>query len=109
MKLFSHLDIRKFSRKQKIHFFINIFIGISIAAFFYFIEHTDLGETTINKGFDFIIAREAEKSAKAMENLTAKRNIGISDQIVFAEIDHETYKKWGSPLITPQRQASRDY
>ena len=100
--LFSYLDIRKFSRKQKIHFFINVLIGISITVFFYFIEHTDLGETTINKAFDFIIIREAEKSAEAMESLTAKRNIGISDQIVFAEIDHETYKKWGNPLITPR-------
>jgi CHASE2 domain-containing sensor protein len=101
-RFFSYIDVRRFPRRRKIHFFINVSVGIVIAVFFHFLEHTDWGEATINKAFDFIIAKEAEKSAEAMESLTAQRNIGISDRIVFAEIDHETYKKWGKPLITPR-------
>ena len=101
-RFFSYIDVKRFPRGRKIHFFINVSIGIIIAVFFHFLEQTDWGEATINKAFDFIIVKEAEKSAEAMESLTAQRNIAIPDRIVFAEIDHETYKKWGSPLITPR-------
>jgi CHASE2 domain-containing sensor protein len=100
--IFSFIDIRRFSRTKKIHFFINIAVGILIAIFFHFIEHTDWGEGTINKAFDFIIAREAANSARTMESLTARRDISPSGGIVFAEIDHKAFTKWGSPLITPR-------
>ncbi len=98
---FSYIDLRQFSRTKKIHFFINIAVGIFIAIFFHFIEHTDWGEWNINKVFDFLIAREAANSARAMESLTARRDISLADEIVFAEIDQKTFTKWGSPLITP--------
>jgi len=101
-RLISYIDVKNFSRIKKIHFFINVFIGITVVLFFHFVENTDWGEANINKAFDFIIKKEAEKSAKSMENLTAQRNIGISDKIVFAEIDHETYKKWGRPNLIPR-------
>jgi len=103
-KILYYIDVRRFSKHQKIHFCLNVSIGIAIVIFFHCVEQTDWGEANINKVFDFIIAREAEKSAKSMESLTAQRNVDISDRIIFAEIDHETYKKWGSPFITPREK-----
>ena len=100
--LLSYINITRFSRGQKIHFFINISIGIIITIFFHFLEHTDWGEDTINKAFDFVIRMEAEKSAESMENLSSQREARKSDQLVFVEIDYETYRKWGNPLITPR-------
>ena len=93
---------KKFYNSEAFHLLINVFIGIAIAVFMFGVEHTDWGEANINKAFDFGIKVEASKSTKAMESLKAQRNIHISDRIVFAEIDHETYKKWGSPLLTPR-------
>jgi CHASE2 domain-containing sensor protein len=93
---------KNYDRSKKIHFFINAFIGIAIAVFLLFVEHTDWGEANINKAFDLMIAREAKKSAKTMESLSVQKKIGISDRIIFAEIDHETFKNWGKPLITPR-------
>jgi hypothetical protein len=101
-RILSYIDIRGFSRKKKIHFVINISIGIIIAIFFHFLEQTDWGESTINKAFDFVITREAEKSLAAMKSLDSQKNSKMSDQILFVEIDDETYRKWGKPLITPR-------
>lgn len=84
------------------HFIINVFIGIAIALILFSVEHTDWGEASINKFFDLGIKMEAAKSTKVMESLNDRRNIRISDKIVFAEIDHETYNKWGRPLLAPR-------
>ena len=100
----SYITVWRLSPRQKMHFFINVAIGIAIAVLFHLLEHTDWGEHTINKAFDFVIAKEAEKSAGAMESLTSPRSAKISDRLLFVEIDHETYKKWGKPLITPRDQ-----
>lgn len=100
--LLSYIDVTRFSRGQKVHFFINILVGITIAVFFHFLEDTNWGEGTINKAFDFVIAREAKKSAETAKSLHSQRGAGISDRIVFIEIDHNTYSKWGKPLITPR-------
>ena len=94
--------MKKFYRKRTIHFFINISIGIIIAIVFHFLEHTDWGEDTINKAFDVIIAKEAEESAEAMESVTSERDTRISNRIALVEINHEAYKKWGKPLLTPR-------
>jgi len=101
-RLFSYFDITGFSRGQKIHFFINVSVGIIIAVFCHFIEHTDWGEDTINKALDFVIVKEAEKSAAKLTVLDSPRDPRISNRIVFIDIDHETYKNWGKPLITPR-------
>jgi CHASE2 domain-containing sensor protein len=102
--LLSFVDVRKFSRKKKIQFLINVSVGVVIAVFFHFLENTDWGESTINKAFDFVIRREAERSAATAANLTSQRNTRASDRIVFVEIDDGTYKKWGEPLLTPREK-----
>ena len=44
-----------------------------------------------------------------MEQLEGRGRDRISDkvEIDFVEIDHETYKKWGKPLVTPRDQLAR--
>ena len=98
----SGINVRRFSGTEKIHFAINLSIGILIALFFHFLEHTDWGEDTINKAFDFVIAREAGNAAGAVESLTSQRSTRATDRIVFVEIDDEAYRKWGKPLVTPR-------
>ena len=102
----SFANIRKFSRKKKIQFFVNISVGIIIAVSFHFLENTDWGESTINTAFDFVIRREAEKSAATAADLTIQRSARVSDRIIFLEIDDATYRKWGNPLLTPRKKLS---
>lgn len=108
-RFWTYIDFTAFPRRRKIHFFINIFVGIVIAVFCHLLEHTDWGEATINKAFDFVIAREARDSAQSMEQLEGRGHNRISDkvEIDFVEIDHETYKKWGKPLVTPRDELAR--
>ena len=96
-RFWTYIDFTAFPRRRKIHFLINIFVGIGIAVVCHFLEHTDWGEATINKAFDFVVAREAGNAAQSMEQLGEQRHNRISDRIEidFVEIDHETYKKWG--------------
>lgn len=106
-RLFSYINVGRFSRKQRIHFFINIGVGIVIAVFFHFLEHTDWGEDVINKAFDLIVVKEAQKAAGGMESLQTQKNDNISDQIVFVDIDHEAYVKLGRPAITPRNELAK--
>lgn len=101
------MNVGKFSRKQRIHFFINIGVGIAIVVFFHFLEHTDWGEDVINKAFDLIVTKEAQKAAGEMESVHARKSDNISDQIVFVDIDHEAYVKWGRPAITPRNELAK--
>src|SRR5208337_2014158 len=98
-RFWTYIDFTAFPRRRKIHFFVNIFVGIVIAIFCHLLEHTDWGEATINKAFDFVVAREASNSAQSMEQLGERRQDRISDRLAidFVEIDRETYKKWGKP------------
>jgi len=95
-RLLSRLDIRAFPRRKKVHFYINIFIGIFIIFLFHFIEHTDLGENTINSGLDRFIRHETKGSVKTENN-----------DIFFIDIDHKTYVKWGEPLLTPRDKIAK--
>lgn len=112
--LFLYFDVRTFSRKKKIHFFINIGVGIIITIFFHFLENTDWGEDIINKAFDSIIKKEAQKSANMAENKEFQSN-KISDQIVFIDLTTKTYrnndqgtsKQWGEPLLTPRDKLAK--
>lgn len=103
----SYIDFRKFSRKKKIHFFVNIGVGIIIALFFHFLEHTKGGEDILNTAFDRIIAMEAEKAAKKAESLNESKDKKKSEQILFVDIDHDTYKNWGKPLLTPRDELAK--
>lgn len=103
----TYVDFRKFSRKKKIHFFVNIGVGIAIALFFHFLEHTTRGEDVLNIGFDRIIAMEAEKAARKAENINESEDDKLSEQILFIDIDHNAYKNWGQPLLTPRDELAK--
>jgi CHASE2 domain-containing sensor protein len=108
-RFWTYLDFTAFPDRRKIHFLINIFVGIFIAVVCHLLEHTDWGEATINRAFDFVVAREAGNAAQSMEQLGEQRHNRISDRIEidFVEIDHETYKKWGKPLVTRRDELAR--
>lgn len=92
---FSLLNFRKFPLKKKIHFFINLGVGIFIAVICHSLQFTTWGESIINNVLDTYIeseAREAIKNPKCIDE----------GNVVFVEIDHDTYVKWGEPHITPR-------
>jgi CHASE2 domain-containing sensor protein len=110
MKTTKHLtafDFLKISREERIHFLINIIIGIFIAGVLYGVEATDWGEKIINNLFDPVITKEATGAARLAEQVSAEISPHISNRIVFIDIDHETYKRWGRPLLTPRKEIAR--
>jgi hypothetical protein len=94
-QMFFYIDIRKYSKDKRIHFFINISIGIFIAVLCHFLEATSLGEDMINMALDIFIRRETMISLKAADNPKEK-------DLIFIDIDNKTYKSWNEPFITPR-------
>lgn len=105
--ILTYINIRDFSKTKRIHFFINIIIGIAIAVFFHFVERTVWGEDTINSAFDWFIEKEARIEAKNVGKSSGQRVYKTSDKILFVEIDHAVYKKWGTPAITPRNEIAK--
>lgn len=94
------LDVRKFPRKKRAHFFINLAIGLGIVVLLHFLQETRWGEGTLDKFFDLFVSSESKKAARVQVDLRQA-------PILFVEIDHETYAKWGEPLITPRDKLAR--
>jgi|GEM_PF-1052835 len=92
---FSLLDIRKFPIKKKIHFFINLGVGLFIAAICHSLQYTTWGESIINNALDTYIDSEAREAIE--DPLCIDKG-----NLVFVEIDHDIYVKWGEPDITPR-------
>jgi CHASE2 domain-containing sensor protein len=89
-------------KNMRLLFTIYLFFGVIILFCCHLIENTDWGENGINKVFDYIIRNEAKNSASSAGNTTSIGNDKISDRIIFIDIDDDTYKDWGNPLITPR-------
>lgn len=94
-RFFSLLNVRKFPAPKKIHFFINLGVGIFIAALGHSLQHTAWGESIINSLSDIYIESEA---AKAVANPLSMDK----GNLVYVEIDHDAYVKWGEPPVTPR-------
>jgi len=105
MKLFCMLSFKKFSREEKIHFLVNIVIGLSIVVILQFYEHTDFGEDTINRAFDYVIAKEAATSARS-GNIAAQKNKTRAEQIIFIDLG-SAFEKKGDPVITPRYELAK--
>ena len=105
MKGFGRFSIKTLSRDEKIHFCINIGIGMVIVLVLQFYENTNFGEQTLNKAFDYIIAKEAVESAK-LGNIAAQKNKRVAEQIVFFDMG-KAYQKRGNPLITPRDELAK--
>ena len=91
-----YFDIRKFSRKQRIHFTINFLLGLGICLSLFWFENTTWGQKNINIQFDFYILEETRAAA---QNPYDPR---ISSDIVFIDIDDPVFRLWGRPSITPR-------
>lgn len=105
MKLISKPSLKKLSRDEKIHFFINIGLGIAVVIILQFYEYTDFGENAINKAFDYIIAKEAAESAR-LGNISAQKDKIVAEQIVFVDMGN-AYKKRGLPMVTPRDELAK--
>ncbi len=92
---FSCFNVKKFTPSKRIHFFVNLGIGIFIAIICHCFQHTTWGESIINSILDIYIQHDAGKSIS--NPLLLEDN-----NIVFVEIDDETYVKWNEPDITPR-------
>lgn len=88
--------------ERRFYRWVNIVIGLICLTGVFVWERTDWAQFTLNKVFDFAIEKEAENSAELRQSLSAGKDAKISDRIVFVEIDDDTYKKWGRPLLTPR-------
>lgn len=71
-------------------FLFNVCIGILIAVLFHFLRHTQFGESVFNKFLDISIKYWEINSDPNHEN-----------EILFVDIDQETYLQWGTPYFTP--------
>ncbi len=89
------MDFRRFPARKRTHFFVNLAIGLAIVICLHFLQQTRWGESTLDKFMDLFISSESGKAARV------QKDIGDSP-ILFVDIDHETYKNWGEPLITPR-------
>ncbi len=105
MKLFSKPSFKKLTHEEKVHFFINIGIGIIIVILLQFFENTDFGENTINKAFDYIIRKEAVGAAKE-GNIINQKGKKVAEQISFIDMGG-VYQKRGIPLLTPRDELAK--
>jgi hypothetical protein len=96
----SWLDIRKFPRKKRVHFFINLALGLAIVILLHYLQHLRWGERTLDSVFDLFIRSESRQAVRVQNDIR-------SAPILFVDIDHETYKEWGEPLITPRDKLAR--
>lgn len=94
------LDVRRFPPKKRTQFFINIAIGFAIVILLHFLQHSRWGESTLDNFFDLFIRSESGKAVRVQDDVQGA-------PILFVDIDHETYKQWGEPLITPRDKLAR--
>lgn len=94
------IDVRKFPPKKRTHFFINIAIGLAIVILLHLLQGTRWGESTFDKFFDLFISSESSKAVRVQNDIQ-------SAPILFIDINHETYKQWGEPHITPRDKLAK--
>ena len=100
------LTLNRFTREEKVRFCINLGIGLAIAIVLQFFERTDLGETAINKAFDYVIAREAAESARSAASTTSIPETKIAKQILFIDLG-KVYQQRENPILTPRDEIAR--
>jgi CHASE2 domain-containing sensor protein len=107
-KIFNCLDWRRWEREKRIGFFINIFVGIAVGGIFLYFSHLQRMEKLFNAAIDTMIHKETIAFMNRWERCVNDESKGkecsvvrnrFSDKIVFIDIDHDTYMKWGEPLI----------
>jgi CHASE2 domain-containing sensor protein len=116
-KIFNYLDWRQWEREKRIGFFINISVGIAVGGIFLYFSHLQRMEKLFNATIDRMIHKETAAFMNRWERCVIDASKGkecslvrnrFSDKIVFIDIDHDTYMKWGEPLIF-QRSRIADF
>jgi hypothetical protein len=106
-----YLDWRPWERRKKINFFLNIAIGAVVSISLLFMTQFQFAENFFNDSIDKQIKNETIDLIKASQqcleegnrNARCKRmDATISRDIVFIDIDNDTYSKWGEPLFIPR-------
>jgi CHASE2 domain-containing sensor protein len=109
-----YVDWRSWDKPKKVSFVINLCIGILISIGFNFITHMQFMENLFNSTVDKVIKQEATEFIKTSEKCfkqsssddrdCKKLRQKISSNIIFIDIDHDTYCRWGEPLFIPRNQ-----
>lgn len=87
--------------KKRMHFLINIFIGILIMVAFLLLESGTWGLQNINMQFDDYIMAESKSSVNFHDRSHQSPNI------VFFDIDNAAYVQWGRPDMVPRDKLAR--
>ena len=102
-KIYISFNVFKYERKEIVHFFINIFIGLGIAIFFHYMEKKEYGGSLLDRYIDTLISIEASVIGN-YENDTFFKNIfwntdfinrNSLQNISFIELDRMTLEEWG--------------
>jgi hypothetical protein len=108
-----YLDWHPWEKSKKINFFLNIGIGTVVSIALLFMTQFQFAENFFNETVDKQIKNETIALIKASQqcleegdrNARCKRmGETISRDIVFIDIDNDTYGKWGEPLFIPRDQ-----
>lgn len=115
-KLLKLLDVRTYSRKEKVQFFMNIIIGVGIALLFFLAEETTRGGAIIDSIFDGLITIEANAIREENSGFSKtycwlsgldKNEINTS-YIRFIEVGRPTLEEWDGlryPVIPRDKTA----
>ena len=113
LSAFKYLDWRPWEKGKKITFFLNIFIGIVVGIALLFVTQFQFTEKYFNGTVDKQIKDETLVFIKASQQCLGQ---GVQDvrckqlgekksrDIVFIDIDNDTYGRWGEPLFIPRDQ-----
>jgi CHASE2 domain-containing sensor protein len=116
-KILSYLDWRRWEREKRVGFFINICVGVAVGGIFLYFSHLQRMEKFFNATIDEMIHKETATFMNRWERCVNDTSQGkecsivrnrFSGKIVFIDIDHDTYMKWGEPLIF-QRSRIADF
>ena len=106
-----YLDWRQWEREKQVLFFLDIFIGMTVAAALLFMTRFQFVENFFNRTMDILISNETSIFAETFQGCIKSgfgdercRKLGkkISPHIVFIDIDNDSYRNWGEPLFIPR-------
>jgi hypothetical protein len=119
MKIKRHkisFNVFKYDRKDKIHFVLNVLIGIAIALFFHYSEKKEYGGGILDAYFDTLVSVESTILQKAKDGSSFLKLFLNPDAVeelskenfAFVEIDRLLLEEWDGltqPLIPRDRLA----
>ena len=103
---------KRWDAEKKRSFVINVCVGIVIAVIFQILSHGHTMEKGLNTAMDELIRKETTallasskrcaEGGGAVQSDCAVVRSKFSQKVIFIDIDHETYLRWGEPLLMPR-------